>query len=173
MNCPIIWIWIFLAPSSCKKSEICQIMKKKSNYFDAIIITDFSISLRSSYCGYEIESDSNSAVRSEQPFIISDGSEFQLWLISSSRVNIANVFFSMFFETKTFTQCFVILQTLPAMKFFFPQWKHWALDSLKWFICQTDACIHKAVMSEWLRRSTRNRLGFPRAGSNPARSEFF
>ena len=29
-----------------------------------------------------------------------------------------------------------------------------------------------AAMAEWLRRWTRNPMGFPRAGSNPARSEF-
>ena len=28
-----------------------------------------------------------------------------------------------------------------------------------------------AVMAEWLRRLTRNQMGFPRAGSNPAHSE--
>jgi hypothetical protein len=30
-----------------------------------------------------------------------------------------------------------------------------------------------AAMAEWLRRLIRNQLGFSRAGSNPARSEFF
>ena len=29
----------------------------------------------------------------------------------------------------------------------------------------------EAVMAEWLRRLTRNQMGFPRAGSNPAHSE--
>jgi len=28
-------------------------------------------------------------------------------------------------------------------------------------------------MAEWLRRQTRNLLGFSRTGSNPVRSEFF
>ena len=28
-------------------------------------------------------------------------------------------------------------------------------------------------MAEWLRRWTRNPMGFPRAGSNPAHDEFF
>jgi hypothetical protein len=28
-------------------------------------------------------------------------------------------------------------------------------------------------MAEWLRRKTRNLMGFPRAGSNPADDEFF
>ena len=31
--------------------------------------------------------------------------------------------------------------------------------------------IFVAVMAEWLRRLTRNQMGFPRAGSNPACSE--
>ena len=30
--------------------------------------------------------------------------------------------------------------------------------------------LHEAAMAEWLRRWTRNPMGFPRAGSNPARS---
>ena len=29
------------------------------------------------------------------------------------------------------------------------------------------------TMAEWLRRWTRNPMGFPRAGSNPAHDEFF
>jgi hypothetical protein len=29
------------------------------------------------------------------------------------------------------------------------------------------------IMAEWLRRKTRNLMGFPRAGSNPADDEFF
>ena len=32
---------------------------------------------------------------------------------------------------------------------------------------------HEAVMAEWLRRLTRNQMGYSRAGSNPARSESF
>ena len=35
------------------------------------------------------------------------------------------------------------------------------------------AQIASAVMAEWLRRWTRNPMGSPRAGSNPARSEWF
>lgn len=31
--------------------------------------------------------------------------------------------------------------------------------------------VFEAVMAEWLRRLTRNQMGFPRAGSNPAHSE--
>ena len=34
-------------------------------------------------------------------------------------------------------------------------------------------CSLLAVMAEWLRRWTRNPMGFPRAGSNPARSGAF
>ena len=30
-----------------------------------------------------------------------------------------------------------------------------------------------AVMAEWLRRWTRNPMGYSRAGSNPARSDWF
>jgi hypothetical protein len=29
-------------------------------------------------------------------------------------------------------------------------------------------CRHEVNLAEWLRRQTRNLLGFPRAGSNPA-----
>ena len=32
-------------------------------------------------------------------------------------------------------------------------------------------CIYGAVVAEWLRRLTRNQMGFPRAGSNPAGCE--
>ncbi len=33
--------------------------------------------------------------------------------------------------------------------------------------------LYKAVMAEWLRRLTRNQMGYSRAGSNPARSVHF
>ncbi len=33
--------------------------------------------------------------------------------------------------------------------------------------------VRSAAMAEWLRRQTRNLLGFSRTGSNPVRSEFF
>ena len=42
------------------------------------------------------------------------------------------------------------------------------------FVMHFSSFLHiAAAMAEWLRRWTRNPMGSPRAGSNPARSDFF
>ena len=50
-------------------------------------------------------------------------------------------------------------------------WYHYTSGAIYVVRIMCLNCIYGAVVAEWLRRLTRNQMGFPRAGSNPAGCE--
>ena len=55
---------------------------------------------------------------------------------------------------------------------FFPSFEHTSFTSLIWCVRTKVPCSH-VVMAEWLRRWTRNPMGYSLTGSNPVHDEIF